>query len=495
MSGKNFLAFDLGAESGRTVLGTLNDNRLTLKEINRFPNGMLNVLGTLRWNIFRLYEEMKRGMAVCASEFTGRLKSMAVDTWGVDFALLAEDGSILGLPFAYRDSGTDGAAEQFFKIVPKEEIYRLTGIQMLPFNTLFQLFSMAKSRSPILETATDLLFIPDLFNYLLSGVKRSEFTFATTSQLYDPMRDCWAPELFDALDIPVAIMQEVVQPGTAVGSLSGSISKETGLQEIPVVSTASHDTAAAVAAVPSAGDDFAYISSGTWSLVGVETRKPVINNDAMAYNFTNEGGVAGTNRLLKNVVGLWLVQECRRSWSREKEYSYAELTDLAASAPAFQAVIDPDWPGFLNPPDMPVAIGRYCCKTGQQVPASHGAFVRIALEGLALKYRMVLEQLEGLTSRSINRIHVIGGGARNKLLCRLTADATGLPVFAGPVEATAAGNIMVQALATGEVSGLAEIREIVRTSFELKRYEPEDTSRWDGVYERFVEIMESTPEL
>jgi rhamnulokinase len=484
----HFLAFDLGAESGRAVLGSLDGKRLTLRELSRFSNGALEIHGHLHWNIYRLYEEIKRGLALCASQCAEMPESIGIDTWGVDFALLDDDGAILGLPYAYRDPMTQGAPEQFYELFPREQVYQLTGIQTLPFNTLFQLFALVRDQKSVLENAGELLFMPDIFNYLLTGEKSTEFTFATTSQLFNPVRREWVEELFLTLGLDREMMQDVVPPGTVLGNLRKAVSEETGLPALPVVATASHDTAAAVAAVPAEGRDFAYISSGTWSLLGVETAEPVVTDLAMSLNFTNEGGVGFTNRLLKNIMGLWLVQECRRAWAKDRDYSYAELTDAASSAPPFGALIDPDWPGFLNPPDMPEAIAQFCRLTGQKPPTSHGGIIRTALEGLALKYRLVLEQLGRLCSHPIRRLHIIGGGSQNRLLCRFTADAAGLPVLAGPVEATAAGNLLVQALALGRVSGLDEIREIVRCSFAPQKYEPEDQEPWNRAYERFREI-------
>lgn len=486
-----FLAFDIGADSGRAMLGRLENRNLQIKELSRFPNGMVLVLGHWHWNIFRLFEEVKRGMKLCASEEKIQPQSVAFDTWGVDFALLARDGSFLGLPFAYRDQRTEGAMEEFFKKVSRERIYQLTGIQFLQFNSLFQLFSMMRDKSPLLEVASDLLFMPDAFNYFFTGKKKTEFTFATTSQLYNPRKRDWDDELFAALGISKSIMQEIVQPGTVIGSLSKAISQETGMHDMPVVAVASHDTGSAVAAVPAEGEDWAYISSGTWSLMGVETQEPIINGQALELNFTNEGGFGRTFRFLKNIVGFWLLQECRRSWARERLFSYDELTDMAASAPTFKALVEPDWGEFLNPSDMPEAIRRFCQKTKQKIPESPAEFTRCILESLALKYRLTLDQLSQISPRPIRRIHVIGGGAKNCLLNQFTANATGLPIVAGPAEATAIGNIMVQALALGHFSSHAEIRKVISRSFAATRYEPQDTKNWDSAYERFKDIQAS----
>jgi rhamnulokinase len=484
-----FLGFDIGASSGRTVLGILENDKISTKELHRFPNGTVNILGNLRWNIVDLYENIKQGMKVCANEVTIRPESIAVDTWGVDYGLFAADGNMLGLPYGYRDARTDGMMDKCFKIIPRDRVYELTGIQFMQLNTIFQLFSMVQARSPLLKVVTDLLFTPDLINYFLTGLKKTEFTIATTSQLYNPRKKDWDDELFDGLGISKSIMEEIVPPGTVLGNLSEIVANETGLEPIPVVATASHDTGSAVASVPAQGHDWAYISSGTWSLVGVEISEPIINKQSLEFNFTNEGGVGGTFRFLKNCMGLWPIQQCRKSWSNDKELSYDELTKLAASARPFVTVIDPDYQGFLNPPDMPEAIRVYCQKTGQQIPDNRADMTRSILEGLALKYRFIFDQLKQLHPHPINRIHIIGGGTQNKLLCQFTADATGIPVVAGPVEATAIGNIMVQAMGMGIVKSPAEIRRIIANSFELEIYEPQDTNKWDEAYDRFLNII------
>lgn len=485
-----FLAFDLGASGGRGILGELWKDRLGIREVCRFPNRMVSVRGHLHWNIFDLFDHVKEGLRICARECTP--DSIGIDTWGVDFGLLARDGGILGLPYAYRDSRTDGAMESFFQKVPRERVYELTGIQFLPLNTLFQLESMARDKSPLLEVATDLLFIPDLLNYLLTGVKKTEFTFATTSQLYNPTKGDWEDELLSALGLPVSLMQKIVPPGSAVGEISAEVLQEVGISNVPVIAVATHDTGSAVAAAPAEGDDWAYISSGTWSLMGIETKAPIITRESLQLNFTNEGGVGETFRFLKNIAGLWLLQECRRAWGREDNPGYEELLESAQTARPFTALIDPDWHEFLNPTDMPEAIYGACRKTAQKAPASRGEFVRCILESLALKYRFVLDQLQRIYSRPIDRIHMIGGGARNHLLCRFTANATGIPVIAGPVEATAIGNIMVQALSHGGLSSLGEIRDVIRHSFDVTTYVPDQTAQWNTAYGRFCDIMSAT---
>ncbi|HEX9970566.1 MAG TPA: rhamnulokinase family protein [bacterium] len=490
MKAHHFLGFDIGASSGRTLLGTLQNEKIAIRELHRFPNGMIDILGNLRWNILDLFENIKQGMKVCAAEITTKPESIAVDTWGVDYGLFAADGNLLGLPYGYRDARTDGMMDEFFKIIPRNRVYELTGIQFMQLNTLFQLFSMQRAKSPLLEVVSDLLFMPDMISYFLTGIKKTEFTIATTSQLYNPMKKDWDDELFSALGISKNIMQEIVPPGTILGNLSESIANETGLNQIPVVATASHDTGAAVAAVPAQGKDWAYISSGTWSLVGVEINEPIINTKSLEFNFTNEGGVGGTYRFLKNCMGLWPIQQCRKAWSSEKELSYAEMTKLAASARPFVAVIDPDYPEFLNPPDMLEAIREYCRNNGQAIPDNPADLTRSILEGLALKYRFIFDQIKQVYPHPINRIHIIGGGTQNNLLSQFTADATGIPVVAGPIEATVIGNIMVQAMGLGLVKSHSDIRKIIANSFELEKYVPQDTNKWDEAYDRFVNIIQ-----
>ncbi len=481
------LAFDLGAASGRTILGRLEGGRLEIEELTRFPNGMVRLGDHLHWNLVQLYEEVKRGLAVCASEVSAEPESVGVDTWGVDFGLLDRQGTLIGLPYGYRDARTDGAMEAFFARLPRERTYELTGIQFMQINTLFQLLSMVRDRSPLLDIAAHLLMMPDLLNYLLTGRRVTEFSIATTSQLYNPRRGGWEPELFAALGLSAEIMQEVVGAGTPIGSLAEHICRETGLAHTQVIATASHDTAAAVAATPAEGEDWAYISSGTWSLMGIESPQPIITEATREGNFTNEGGVEGTFRVLKNIMGLWLLQQCRQAWAGEEAPGYEELIQAASEAEPFGPLVEPDDPCFLNPPDMPEAIAQFCRRTRQPEPETRGQFVRCILESLALKYRLVLDQLRACCGRPIARLHIIGGGAQNELLCQLAADATGLPTLAGPVEATAIGNLLVQALALGRLRSRGEIREIVRASFPVKSYEPRPTPAWERAYQRFRE--------
>ncbi|MEN6560466.1 MAG: rhamnulokinase family protein [Acidobacteriota bacterium] len=487
-----FLAFDFGAESGRAVLGTLAGRRLTVHEVRRFPNAPLNLAGHIHWNVYALFDEMKAAMRDAAAAIGARPAGLGVDTWGVDFGLLAKDGSLLGLPFCYRDHRNAGAMEEYFKLVPRPALYEATGIQFMPFNSLFQIYAMVRERSPLLDAAAGLLFMPDLFNYLLTGRKAAEATIASTSQCLDPRTRTWIPGLFQAMGLSKKLLQDIVEPGTVLGELSEEVAGATGLRHVPVVATAGHDTAAAVAAVPAEGEHWAYISSGTWSLVGVEEKAPVISELSLRANFTNEGGVGGTIRFLKNVSGLWLVQGCRKAWSAEGPVTYDELTRAAAEAAPFAALVNPDAPDFLNPPDMPEAIAAYCRRTGQPVPGTRAALVRSLLESLALKYRSVIDQLRQVLGHPIEKIHVIGGGSRNALLCQLTADATGLPVVAGPAEATAIGNILVQAMALGRVGSPEDIRAVVRESFEPRTYQPSGRGpAWDAAADRFRGLPEA----
>lgn len=483
----DFLAFDLGAESGRAILGTLEDNKIYLRELTRFPTGMLFVNGHYRWNIYRFYEEMLAAMNNVSAQ-KSKPQSVGFDTWGVDFALMTEDGSFLDMPICYRDPRTNGMMEAFFDLIPREEIYRQTGIQFMQLNTLFQLYSMVHSGSPLLRYAAHLLFVPDIFHYFFTGIRKSEFTFATTSQLFNPIKNTWETKLFDAMNLPVSLMQEIVQPGTFIGNFKEEIGKSTGLGQVPVVAVATHDTGSAIAAIPARGKNWAYISSGTWSLMGIESSVPLINEKTYALNLTNEGGVEHTFRVLKNIMGLWLIQQCRAAWGKDK-YSYKEIVEMSKKARPFSAFIDPDASAFLNPPDMPTAILQYCQSTGQGVPEDEGTISRIVYESLALKYRYVLDQLREIAGFPIETIYIIGGGVQNEFLCQCTADACGIPVVTGPSEGTALGNIMVQAMAAGKVNSRTEIREIIRNSFPMNVYEPTDTSVWEDAYGKFKKIV------
>ncbi len=483
---KKILALDLGAESGRGLVGKFDGQRLSLEILHRFPNGGVQTLDSLHWDVLGLYREMVACLRKASAEF-GDLASVGVDTWGVDFALLGRDGSLLGNPRHYRDPHTESIMDDAFKIVPRLEVYRQTGIQFMRFNSLFQLLALVRDGSPILDAAHSFLMIPDLFHYWFTGVKAVEYTNASTTQMIDPVRRTWAGDLLKRFALPDRLQTTIVQPGTVLGPLRSRLAAETGLRAIPVIAPATHDTAAAVAGVPARGDSWAYISSGTWSLMGVETRAPITHARALEVNFTNEGGVDGTIRLLKNVMGLWLVQECRRTWENDgTAYTYEALMKLAESAPAFASVVDPDDASFILPARMPDALAEFCRKTGQPVPETPGATVRCALESLALRYRWVLERLEELAGRRLDTIHVVGGGSQNVLLCQFTADACNRVVVAGPVEATALGNVLVQALGLGLIGDLAQGRELIRNSFEVRTFEPHAPARWLEPYDRFL---------
>jgi rhamnulokinase len=484
-----FLAVDLGAESGRAVVGHLVDGRLRLEEMHRFANGPVRVLDGIHWDVLRLWSEIKQGLGKAARAYGSDLLSIGLDTWGVDFGLLSADGALLENPYHYRDSRTGGMLEAAFENVPRAEIYERTGIQFMQINSLYQLLAMVRADSPVLAAARTFLNMPDLFNYWLSGRQASEFTISSTSQCYDPRTGDWAWGLLEAMGIPTGIFRQIVQPGTVLDTLLPSVSEETGSPPIPVIASAGHDTACAVAAVPATGDDYVYISSGTWSLMGLEAREPIITEQSLAYDFTNEGGVDNTFRFLKNIMGLWLVQECRREWAREgKRFSYDELTDMAAAAPAFGPLVAPSDSRFLAPGAMPDRIQAFCHETGQAVPKTKGEIVRCALESLALEYRWVAERLDEIAERRLPTIHIIGGGSQNRLLNQFAADATGRTVVAGPVEATAIGNVLVQAIALGQIGSVAEAREVVRRSFEVATYEPRDTAAWDQAYERYLRL-------
>ncbi len=452
------------------MLGTLDGERLALEELHRFPNTPVRLPTGLYWDTLRLFHEIRHALHICGHDRKIRLDGIGVDTWGVDFGLLGSDGALVDNPRHYRDSRTNGMLDRTFAVVPREEIFRSTGIQFMELNSLYQLHAMKLAGSPALQTAAKLLFMPDLLNYWLTGVAKAELTIASTSQFYDPVWKQWSRELFNRLGLPAAILPEIVAPGCRLGTLLPEVAESSGLSaDTPVYATACHDTASAVAAVPAVGSGWCYISSGTWSLMGVEADAPVINDASLAFNFTNEIGAGGKVRLLKNIAGLWLLQECRRDWAtRWREFSYEELTHMAAAAESCGAILDPNV--FLAPGHMPAQIAEHCRNTGQPVPAEPGAMCRTILESLAASYRSVLEKLETLTGRPIEKIHIVGGGSRNALLNQLAANATGRTVIAGPVEATAAGNILVQAIGAGIVSGLDEARVVVRRSFPLEQY-------------------------
>jgi rhamnulokinase len=468
----HYLAFDLGAESGRAMLGTLgtqNGGRLTIEELHRFANTPVRVFDALYWDTLRLWHEIQRGLAIAGRERRLQLDGIGIDTWGVDFALLGADGALADNPRHYRDARTHGVMEQVLRIVPRAEVFEQTGIQFMPINSLYQFYALKLAGSPALAAARTLLFMPDLLNYWLTGVARAEETIASTSQFYDPRKKTWARDLLERLRLPTHILPEIVAPGTRLGPLLDSVAEAAGLGAVPVYATGCHDTASAVAAVPAEGVNWCYISSGTWSLMGAELDEPVIDERVLAQNLTNEIGAGGKVRFLKNIAGLWLLQECRREWALQGvEYTYDELVRLAGENGPARTLIDVD--AFLEPGDMPRKIVEHCRVRGLAPPETPGEFTRTILESLAERYRQVLESLEALAGRRFATIHIVGGGSRNALLNQLVADATGRTVIAGPSEATAIGNVLIQAIGAGELSGLGEARGVVRRSFGVEVY-------------------------
>jgi rhamnulokinase len=489
MSEPCYLAIDLGAESGRVVAGLFDGQTVRLEELHRFSNGPVQVGGTLRWNVLGLWQGIQHGLTLAASRFGDSIQSIGVDTWGVDYVLLSAEDELLGLPWHYRDDRTTGMLATACERVSREEIFEATGLQFMELNTLYQLLAMKRDHPRLLDQARRLLLIPDYFHWLLCGSRVVEFTNATTTQCFDPARNDWATDMLGRFELPTDIFPEVVPPGTSLGRLRDDVAAATGLGRIPVVAPGTHDTASAVAAVPtdrSGSADWTYISSGTWSLMGAEVPAAVTGPATLAANATNEGGIDGTFRLLKNIMGLWLVQECRRAFGRNgQDVDYDNLTRQASQAPALVSLVDPDHPAFLKPECMPTAIRDYCRRTGQTEPADNAALVRCALESLALKYRDVLEQIQTLTGETSQVIHVVGGGSQNELLNQFTANACRRPVVAGPVEATALGNVLVQARANGELESLADIRQVVANSTGPHTLTPNSTSEWDDARSRF----------
>lgn len=483
------LAFDFGASSGRAIVGIYDGEKLALEEVHRFTNDPVDIGGSLHWDTLRLFHELKQGILKCVNKGHGDLSSIAVDTWGVDFGLLDEQGNLLGNPYHYRDSNTDGMMEEVFKIIPARELYLKTGIQFMKLNTIFQLFSMKYRNLPAFKEAKTMLLTPDLFNYFLTGVKAAEYSIASTTQLLDPATGEWSDEIIAKLGLPRSIFPGIVHPGTIIGRLSPGIAAELGIGEIPVIAAASHDTQSAIASVPATGEDFVYISCGTWSLMGIESDNPIVDDRSFNNAFTNEGGVGNKITFLKNIMGLWLVQECKRHWEREGDnLSFAGLEAMAGQAKPFQAFIDPDHSSFISPGDMPARIREYCRNTGQTAPESKGDIIRCITQSLAMKYRMTIESLEKIKDRSFTVIHMVGGGIKDRLMCRLTADATGRKVIAGPMEATSIGNIMIQAMALGEINNLQELRRVVKDSFPITEYEPAGTEEWTEAYNRFKKL-------
>jgi rhamnulokinase len=493
MATYNYGAIDLGAESGRVFLGCFDGKRLGLHDCHRFSNGGVAILDSLYWDVLSLFTEVRKGIVAAAAACKGDLNSISVDTWAVDFALLDREDELVGNPHTYRDKRTGGMMEKAFYLISREDIFDQTGIQFLPINTLYQLLAMKMTQPKTLDIAETFLMIPDLFHFWLTGEKTCEFTNATTTQFFNPRIHDWAQPLLEKMGLPSHFLPPILKPGTVLAPLAASIASIAGLKPFPVIAGATHDTAAAVMAVPTQTQNYAYLSSGTWSLLGAEIKEPIITKKSLAYNFTNEGGIGGTFRFLKDLIGLWLLQECRRIWAKSDEaLSYDQLTAIASEAPQFKAFIDPDHPTFLAPPNMPMQICTFLIETDQPVPQEKGAIVRLILESLALKYRLVLEQLEEILGQRFEVLHIVGGGAQNGLLCQFTANAIGRTVIAGPIEATACGNILSQALALGHLDSVTSARQVVRSSFNLTTYEPKETEIWDEVFSHFQEIIKRT---
>ena len=473
---KKYAAVDLGAESGRVIVGDISE----IEVVHRFPNRPVLLGRSIFWDILGIFTNIKTGLKEAFKKYPDQIASIAIDSWGVDYALLDGQGDLLGNPYHYRDSRTDGAMASFFARVPKWDVFQETGIQFMQLNTLYQLYAQVRDKAEILKQADCFLTLPCLLNYWMTGVKRNEYSHATTTQLYNPHLLDWSSRLIEALGLKREIFCEVVNPGTRLGKLLPAVAEEIGASpEVQVVTAASHDTASAVAAVPVVGaDHYAYLSSGTWSLLGIESELPIITEKSFNYNFTNEGGAAGGFRFLKNITGLWIVQECKRCWdAQDRVYSYAELTEMAEAAGPAAFSLDPNddrflWAGTADD-SMPDRVRAYCRETGQPVPETPAELTRGVLESLAGMYAKTIEQIEDVTGRSIGELYIIGGGSRNTLLCRLTANAAGIPVSAGPAEATAIGNIMIQAIAAGELESIAQGREVIRKVQQVKEYEPE----------------------
>ncbi|NVM03642.1 MAG: rhamnulokinase [Candidatus Helarchaeota archaeon] len=491
MTNKKILAYDLGASSGRAILGILSkkEKKLEIEEIYRFKTGITRIFDSLFWNVLGFFNEMKKGLFE-TSQKHGNVDSIGIDSWGVDFVLLNSNGMVVGNPYNYRDKRTNGVLEKLTELIPKKQLFQISGLQFIQINSLVQLYSMVLSKSPLLKIARKYLMIADFFNYLFTNKTFCEYTLTSTSQIYDLETKNWSKIIIQKLGLDLDMFPEIIQPGTKIGNLLPAIANETRMGEIPIIATAAHDTAAAIAAVPAQGDDFMYLSSGTWALMGVELKDPNTSDIALKYNFTNEGGVKDTIRFLKNIIGLWLLQECKRIWEQSgKEYSYDYLTKEAEKAKSFVSFINPEDPVFLNPVNMPESIKNYCKKTNQKVPNSIGEITRCIFESLAFKYKEVYGKLKEITKKSINIFHIFGGGSKNKLLNQFAANATNLEVIAGPSESTSIGNILVQCFYSNEISTLSELRTIVRNSFDIESYSAQDVSEWEEAYKKYINVI------
>lgn len=488
---KNYVAIDLGASSGRVILGMVSDGKISLEEIHRFENGPIETKGSLQWDFSKLIGEIETGLTKAVKHTDGKIESIAVDSWGVDFGLIDSKGNLLENPYHYRDKRTDTMMDKVFSIIPKRKLYEITGIQFMQFNTIYQLAALKFQRPEILKKTDKVIFIADLVAYHLCGNIYSEYTLASTSQLMDMRKGEWSKQIFGDLDLPLNVMPKVVQAGSVVGKLKKEIAEKFGCGQIKVVAVGSHDTASAVASVPAAKDNWAYLSSGTWSLMGLELADTLINDESFKYQFTNEGGFKKTIRLLKNIMGLWLIQECRRVWNQNgPKLSFADLSAMAQKAKPFAAVINPNDNRFLAQCDMPAVINGYLTERGNAEISDKGQLIRVILESLALYYRRVLDLLADMKGSKIDVLHLVGGGIQNELLCQFTADSTGKKVIAGPVEATAMGNIMIQAIAAGQISDLDEGRKYIGNSVDLKIYNPREHQVWNEKYKQVKNLFE-----
>ncbi len=489
MSEHHYIACDLGADSGRVILGTLKEGKITLEEVHRFSNGVSKVQGSFRWNILRIFEELKAGLRKVAAKNV-EAEGLSVDSWGVDYVYFNQRQPMLALPYQYRDSRTDAPYAKALETIGQEKIFSETGIQFMSINTLYQLIDDVEHNADVIGIADQFLCIADYLNYLFSGVSRAEESLASTTQIYNPTTRQWSTELIKAIGMPERLFPEIVPSGAKIGALTPAITEETGLGAVPVIATCSHDTGSAVAAVPAKGTGWAFLSSGTWSLIGVELPKPLINAKVLENNFTNEAGYGGTTRFLKNIVGLWLLQESRREWIRQgQSMSWDDLDVMAEASEPFRSLIDPNAPCFLKPDQMPQKIAAYCRETGQPVPETPGQVTRCIFESLAFSYRLMLQKMEELTGTAIDRVHIVGGGTKSPLLNRYAANGTGRTILTGPVEATACGNILIQALALGHLASLDELRQTVAASFPINEYKPQDVAAWDCAYAKFEKLV------
>lgn len=485
---KRVLAFDLGASSGRGILASLEDGKITLKEIHRFPNNGVKVRSTLYWDVLYLFDQIKQG--ITNAKLEGGFDSIGIDTWGVDFGLIDADGNLIGNPVTYRDARTDNIPAELFEIMCVEDVYKRTGIQIMNFNTLFQMYYMCKYKKGEVDRAESMLFMPDLLGYFLTGEKKNEYTIASTSQMINPYTRSWDYELLEKVGINKDLLCDIVMPGTKLGTLTEELCEELGIEPVDVIAVGCHDTASAVVAVPTEVDDFVYISCGTWSLFGSELSEPVISDASYESSYTNEGGYGGKIRFLTNIMGLWLIQESRRTWNRQgNDFSFNDLEKAALACEPFKCFIDPDYPEFGKPGDIPSRIQKYCEQTGQYVPRTVGEIVRCIYESLALKYYHSFLNLKKISGKDFNAINIVGGGTKDPLLCQMAANACNITVFAGPIEATALGNIAVQMMAIGEIADLKEARKIIKNSFDTKEYTPRDVDAWKNAYEQFKKVL------